>query len=85
MWFGLRANLYERRKEYLLARLEKEHETLRNKVRFIQSVISGDIVINRVKRKAIAATLLAKQFTTMTQLNNIQADERRVTVINSDE
>ena len=38
----------------MLAKLEKEYEILRNKVRFIQSVISGDISINRVKRKIIA-------------------------------
>lgn len=34
-WFGLRSQLYERRKEYLLAKLLKEYETLRNKARFI--------------------------------------------------
>jgi len=55
----------------MIARLEKEHETLRNKVRFIQAVISGDIVINRVKRKIIVATLYSKNYTTMSQLNKI--------------
>ena len=58
---------------------------LRNKVRFITSVISGDIVINRVKRKVIAATLWAQQFTTITQLNDIQKDEKRVTVVENNE
>lgn len=84
-WFELRANLYELRKAYLIARLEKEHETLRNKVRFIKAVIEGDISINRVKRKIIAATLWNQKYATMSQLNEIQRDEKKVTVVNNEE
>lgn len=84
-WFELRSNLYERRKAYLLARLEKEHETLRNKVRFIKAVIEGEITISRVKKKVIAATLWSQKYATMSQLNEIQAEERRATVIRNEE
>ena len=81
----MRADLYDLRKAYLLARLEKEHETLRNKVRFIKAVIEGDITINRVKRKVIAATLWSQKYATISQLNEIQAEEKRATVINNEE
>jgi DNA topoisomerase II len=56
-FFVLRKQLYERRKEYMLARLQKEFQTLLNKVRFIQGVISEEIKINRVKRKEIVKRL----------------------------
>ncbi len=52
-FFVLRKQLYERRKEYLLARLRKEVETIANKVRFILGVISEEIKVNRVKRKDV--------------------------------
>lgn len=39
-WFDLRADLYEMRKTYLLKKLRKECEILRNKVRFITAIIT---------------------------------------------
>jgi DNA topoisomerase-2 len=53
-WFGLRNQLYIRRKEYLLAKLNKEFETLRNKARFIKAVIEEEVQIKRVKKQIIA-------------------------------
>lgn len=44
-WFGLRSQLYDRRKEYMLAKLKKECETLSNKARFIKAVVEGEVVI----------------------------------------
>jgi DNA topoisomerase-2 len=49
-WFGLRSQLYVRRKEYMLAKLKKECETLSNKARFIKAVVEGQVVISG-KRK----------------------------------
>jgi len=49
-WFNLRLNLYVRRKEHMLAKLKKDFETLRNKVRFIKEVINDEVTIKRVKR-----------------------------------
>ena len=83
-WFSLRATLYDRRKEYLLARLRKEHEMLRNKVRFIKAVIDSELTIQRKKRKVIAATLRRLEYTTMSDLNKIQAAEKREVVVAAD-
>jgi DNA gyrase/topoisomerase IV subunit A len=52
-WFGLRSTLYERRKDYMLAKLKKDHEILVNKVRFIKAVIEETIKIKKVKRSEI--------------------------------
>lgn len=52
-FFVLRKTLYERRKEYLLAKLRKDVETISNKVRFILGVINEEIKINKVKKKIV--------------------------------
>lgn len=45
--------MYVMRKEYMLAKLRKDCETLSNKVRFILAVIAEEIRINKVKRRLI--------------------------------
>jgi len=52
-FFDLRKELYVRRKEYLLAKLRKEFETIENKVRFIMAIINEEIKLNKVKRKVV--------------------------------
>jgi DNA topoisomerase-2 len=52
-FFGLREQMYTRRKEYMLSKLRKEFEILENKVRFIQCVISEEIKVSRVKRQIL--------------------------------
>mmetsp|Transcript_18979 Transcript_18979/g.13776 ORF Transcript_18979/g.13776 Transcript_18979/m.13776 type:complete len:107 (-) Transcript_18979:793-1113(-) len=76
-FFGLRKQLYERRKEYQLARLRKECEVLANKVRFILGVISGEIRINNVKRQIIVETLVRMGFKTMSELNTILKEPKK--------
>lgn len=49
-WFDLRLNLYTLRKEHMLAKLKKDYEMLRNKVRFIKAVINDEVNIKKVKR-----------------------------------
>jgi len=56
-WFGLRADLYTRRKTYLLAKLKKDVELLRNRARFIKAVIEEELEIRRVKKQAIVRNL----------------------------
>jgi len=45
--------LYTDRKEFMLAKLQKEYEILFNKVQFIQAIISETLKINKVKRVII--------------------------------
>lgn len=68
-WFDLRADLYHKRKEFMLARLKKECKTLENKVRFIKAVIEETIVIKKVSKKEIAAQLKRQGFLTKSDLN----------------
>jgi len=73
--------LYERRKDYQLAKLKKEHEILVNKVRFIRAVIEETIQIERVKRQEIVRQLLNKKFLTMSQLNEIHYEKKKATLV----
>lgn len=52
-FFTERAELYEMRKEFMLAQLLKDYEILFNKVKFIQSVIAGTIKISGKQRQLI--------------------------------
>jgi DNA topoisomerase II len=79
-FFILRKSLYERRKEHMLARLLKEYETLSNKVRFIQGVISGEIKVSRVKKRDLVNNLKRMGFKTQSQLNEILPEKKRPSV-----
>jgi len=52
-WYDLRSDLYVKRKAYMLSKLLKEYETLKNKARFIKMVINDEITIKKVKKAVI--------------------------------
>ena len=64
----------------MLARLLKEWETLSNKVRFIQGVISGEIKVSRVKKRDLVDNLKRMGFKTQSQLNEILPEKKRPSV-----
>jgi DNA topoisomerase II len=70
-FFGLRKELYHNRKEFLLARLQKDYEMLFNKVKFIQAVIADTIKVRKVKRANIMKQCKEFGLKTMTELNLI--------------
>lgn len=73
------------RKEYLLSKLLKEYETLRNKARFIKAVIEEEVQIKRVKRKVIASQLKSQNYTTQSELDKLLKEKERVTVVRNEE
>ena len=77
-FFNQRAALYELRKKFMLAKLQKDYEILFNKVKFIQAVISEQIKINRVKRKAILKSLEQFGLKKFSQLEAIMAEFTKV-------
>ena len=56
-FFDLRMNLYYKRKNYLIRKLERDLEILVNKERFITEVINEDIVVNKKKKKELLSIL----------------------------
>ena len=57
----------------MLARLQREHELLVNKVKFIQGVISEEIQIRRVARKPLVQSLVAFGLKPISKINAIMA------------
>jgi DNA topoisomerase-2 len=56
-FFNLRVTLYERRKDFMLKKLQKDVETISSKVRFILGVINEEIKVNKVKRQMVIKKL----------------------------
>lgn len=83
-FYGLRKTLYEKRKEFLLAKLKKEFETISNKVRFILGIINEEIKLNKVKRKDVVLKLKSLGFKTVTELDQILGRRERVTVVQAE-
>ena len=67
----------------MLAKLKKEWEMLRNKVRFIKAVIEEEVQIKRVKRRIICRTLKAQKYMTMSELEKILPDKAKTTVVDN--
>ena len=70
-FFAQRETLYHRRKEYMLARLQKENEILVNKVKFIQGVIGDALKINKVKRKVLVRSMVDFGLAKISEINAI--------------
>jgi DNA topoisomerase-2 len=80
----LREQLYHRRKEFLLAKLKKEWVLIDNKVKFILAIINEEITINKVKKKIIVAKLKQMGFKTMSEINEILPEKKKVTLRQDD-
>ena len=57
----------------MLARLDKEHEILVNKVNFIRAVNAETLRINRVKRKILVRAMVDMRLKPMSEINEIMA------------
>ncbi|EGR29059.1 hypothetical protein IMG5_163890 [Ichthyophthirius multifiliis] len=52
-FYGIRLELYEKRKIYLLSKLQRDMDILTNKMRFINYVVNGELELRNVKRKIL--------------------------------
>ncbi|KJE90404.1 DNA topoisomerase II [Capsaspora owczarzaki ATCC 30864] len=62
-FYDLRLKYYQKRKSWLVERLTEEWTRLDNKVRFIQAVIKGDLVISNRKRADLMRDLKTRGYT----------------------
>ncbi|CDI75781.1 hypothetical protein EPH_0043500 [Eimeria praecox] len=58
---AIRLTFYEKRKAYLIAVSEKEKSILHNRVRFITSVLSGELIVSNKRRQVLIEELFAKK------------------------
>lgn len=87
-FYALRLNFYTRRKENLLANLERDLRLLTNKARFILEVIEDTIKIKKIKRKDLIIVLHQRKYDTMTEINKIagkKSIDEPIVIKNDDE
>ncbi|KAM0750402.1 type II DNA topoisomerase [Meredithblackwellia eburnea MCA 4105] len=61
-FYDVRLEHYHKRKEYLVNELSNAHDKLSNQARFIQMIISKELVVSNRKRAVIVADLRSKNF-----------------------
>ena len=81
----LRIPLYEKRKDYLVSKLEKDFQILKNKVRFIKAVVNDELIIAKVKRQVLADTLFRQKYAKKSDLDKILKEKVKLTIIRNSE
>lgn len=61
-YFHIRLEFYQKRREYLLDKLQKELDVYANKIRFIELYIDGKLDINRKSKEQIQQILKSNKF-----------------------
>lgn len=61
-FYGVRIKFYEKRKQWMLAQLQRELDKLTNQARFIQYIIDGKLVISKKRKAQLVDELREKDF-----------------------
>ena len=61
-FYSLRLIFYQKRKEHLANKLTEDYERLDNKVRFVEAVINGTLVVSNRKREELLVELKRRGF-----------------------
>lgn len=72
MFYNLRLNFYQKRKDYLLSRLMRELTELEERERFILEVIEEKIIIKNVRRVKICQILKDRKYRKYSELPKIK-------------
>lgn len=72
-FYHIRLKYYELRKSYLMSRIEREVKILDNKMRFIQDVNDGRIIISKRNKKNIVGQLISLNYTKKSNLPRIKS------------
>merc|ERR1719387_3182076 len=66
---SIRRQVYNKRKAYLVAKLDREREILSNKARFIMMVVKGEIELRKRKKADLLKELQKKGFKPMSEID----------------
>jgi len=64
-FYGVRMNLYKKRKEFLVKEMEKKLVKLSNRARYIQEILKGTVDLRRKKADEVTALLTSMKFATI--------------------
>jgi DNA topoisomerase-2 len=73
-FFNMRLKMYEKRKQYLLAKMENDIEILKQKMMFILGIINEEIFINKRSKDEITKQLQDKKFKKMDSSGTFNQD-----------
>jgi DNA topoisomerase II len=76
-FYDLRYELYVKRKNYLIRKLQRDLEIIENKVRFIKEVNSGDIVVNNKPKKELLKILRERKYSKFSDIMNKVPEENK--------
>ena len=65
----VRLRCYNKRKVFLVAKMEKERRILDNRVRFILMVVGNELVVSKKKKAVLVEELFTKGFDPMSEIN----------------
>ncbi|MCK9445428.1 toprim domain-containing protein [bacterium] len=60
-FYDIRLKYYDKRKIYILEKLDKEINIILNRMKFINAILKGNLIINNVKREKIELSLVEMQ------------------------
>ena len=72
IFYNIRLDLYEKRKEYMISIMKRDLGILSNKVRFIKAVISEELILKNKKRVILVNELLDSGYDTMSKLEKLR-------------
>jgi DNA topoisomerase-2 len=64
-FYGVRIGIYHKRKEYLIAEMEKKLVRLSNRAKYIQETLAGTVDLRRKKSDQVTELLTKKQYATI--------------------
>ena len=83
-FFDVRYEFYEKRRTYLVSKLEREIDVLINKKRFMTAVLEGELKIYNMSNKDLVMELIRKLYIpmrNMTSVNSTKAQDDTVQVV----
>ena len=75
-FYDTRLKYYQKRKDYLASRIQRDLEILDNKKRFIIEVVTKQILIMNVKRKDIIAELVRRGYKKLSEMTKIKSTKK---------
>lgn len=67
-FYKVRLDYYEKRKQFLIAKLLRDYEIVSNKAKFINEILNQTLILNNLKKKEIISLLIKKNFKKMSEI-----------------
>lgn len=73
-FYKVRLDYYEKRKQFLIAKLLKDYEIVSNKARFINEILNQTLILNNLRKKEIINLLIKKNFKKISEIKKKESN-----------